>query len=193
MRAPARRRARAAGGPGPLALGRAEIEEGLRLLDRAISLAPPRAVPAAGRDRRAARSGAEPEETDWPQIAALYGALADADGLARRGAEQGRRCRDGGGPTPASTTSSASSGLDDYHLLHARARPAAPARADDEAAGPTGGRSSSPRTRRARLPRAAALGGCLSAFRSSTSRTYSAPRTTTACLRLRAHVRVVRS
>ena len=47
------------------------------LLERALRLRRARPLPAAGGDRRAARRGARaPSETDWGQIAALYGALA---------------------------------------------------------------------------------------------------------------------
>ena len=64
--------ARAARGPGPLALGPArDRRRAARSLD-ARCAPPARPVPAPGGDRRAATPE---DETDWPQIAALYGEL----------------------------------------------------------------------------------------------------------------------
>ena len=50
----------------------------LRVLDRALRARPAGAVPAAGGDRRAStRTRRAPDDTDWPQIAALYARLAE--------------------------------------------------------------------------------------------------------------------
>ena len=80
----------------------------------------PRSLRAAGRHRRAARPGPDGRATDWPQIAALYGALAPSRharrrAQPRRGRRHGRRPRGGAGWLDTGRRS----GLDGYHLLHA--------------------------------------------------------------------------
>ena len=65
-------RARAARGPGPLALGRGEIAEGRALVEARAAARPAGPVPAPGGDRRAATPA---ETSDWPQIVALYDEL----------------------------------------------------------------------------------------------------------------------
>ena len=62
---------------GPRPLGRARrSSEGAALLERALRHRRPGPLPAPGGDRRAPRRGADGADTDWPQIAALYGELA---------------------------------------------------------------------------------------------------------------------
>ena len=70
------RRADRARRAGPDALGRQRDRGRVRPRRARAEDAQRRAIPAPGRDRGAALPGAsEPEETDWPQIAALYGEL----------------------------------------------------------------------------------------------------------------------
>ena len=94
------------------------IAEGVALVTDALAERAARALPAAGRDRRRARRGARrAEETDWPQIVALYRLLervapnpmvtlnhAVAVGDGRRPAARARRC------WPRSTATSGSPG-----------------------------------------------------------------------------------
>jgi tetratricopeptide (TPR) repeat protein len=72
-----RGRRRAARRAGPLALDRAEIDEGLALLDDALAhdRAGPYQLQAAIAGCHAA--AAHPQDTDWPRIAQLYGRLAE--------------------------------------------------------------------------------------------------------------------
>ena len=76
-RVDAERRAGAARGAGPRRAGTAtQIAEGLALVEARAARRPARRVRAAGGDRRAARRRARgAADTDWRQIAALYGVL----------------------------------------------------------------------------------------------------------------------
>ena len=161
-----RRRARPARGPGPLALGRAEDRRGPAAA-RARALAPPaRAVPAPGRDRGAARAGADARGDG---LAADRRALRRARGrhAARRSSSstapsRSRWLRAGGGPRAVERID----GLDELPPAARDARrPAAPARAARGGGrGVPAGARAGDEPGRARVPRAAARGGRLSAF-----------------------------
>ena len=95
-----------------------KIEEGLRLLDRAISLRRPGRTSSRPRSRRCTRSA----DAGGDGLAADRRALRRArgrDGLAGRLAEQGRRGRDGLGARRRAPRRRPRQGLDEYHLLHA--------------------------------------------------------------------------
>ena len=71
---------------------------GHRAAGRGPAPAASRALPGAGRHRRLPRQAADAKDTDWAEIAALYGRLADMRPVARRRAQPGRRRRHGLGP-----------------------------------------------------------------------------------------------
>jgi RNA polymerase sigma-70 factor (ECF subfamily) len=98
---------------------RAEIDEGLRILDRALSHRRPGEYQLQAAIAATHAAAADPEETDWARIAAIYGELARIDSspvvalnravaiAMAEGAEQGLELIDAlAGP------------LDRYHLLH---------------------------------------------------------------------------
>jgi RNA polymerase sigma-70 factor (ECF subfamily) len=98
---------------------RSEIAEGLHVLDRALSLRRPgpfqlQAAIAALHARAAA-----PEETDWPQIAALYAALEELTGSPVVALNKAVAIAMVAGPNAGLDAVDRVEGLDDYHLLHA--------------------------------------------------------------------------
>jgi RNA polymerase sigma-70 factor (ECF subfamily) len=58
---------------------RAEIDEGRRALERALSLRQPGPYQLQAAIAAVHADASDPEDTDWPQIAALYGELAQTD------------------------------------------------------------------------------------------------------------------
>ena len=97
------------------------IDEGVAVLDGAIGLAAPGPYQLQAAIAALHAQAPRPDDTDWPQIASLYGALAadhaEPRGRAepRRGGGDGRRARRPGcrwsTRSPATSTS--------YHLFHA--------------------------------------------------------------------------
>ena len=170
------RRARPARGPGPLALGPApRSTRGAALVERALRMRPPRAVPAPGGDRRGPRRGARrPTTTDWPQIAALYGDARPASRRRRWSSSTARsRWRWPTGPEAGLAL------IERRSRRRARRvpppprdarRPAAPARTAGRGGRglPTGARADGQRGR-ARLPRAPARRGAACAARATTA------------------------
>ena len=90
------------------------IAEGIALITATLGTAPGRALPAAGRDRRGARRGADAPTTDWPQILALYEVLErvspEPGGHAQPGGRRGHGPRAAGRPGRCSARSTATSG-----------------------------------------------------------------------------------
>ena len=72
------------------------IDEGVATLDLAMELGSPGPYQVQAAIAALHARAPRPEDTDWPQIATLYGALAEMGSVARRRAEPGRGGRDGG-------------------------------------------------------------------------------------------------
>jgi RNA polymerase sigma-70 factor, ECF subfamily len=96
------------------------IDDGLRLLERAAALGPPgpyrlQAAIAALHDR-----APRPEDTDWPQIASLYAALARIQPSTVIELNRGVAVAMADGPAAGLPVIDAlADELDDYHLFHA--------------------------------------------------------------------------
>ena len=56
-------------------MGPTQIAEGVDLITGDTAPRPGRPVPGTGRDQRGPRRGATADDTDWPQLLALYGVL----------------------------------------------------------------------------------------------------------------------
>ena len=100
---------------------REAIAEGVALDQRDAVEGRGRRVSAAGRDRRGARRSARAEDTDWPQILALY-ACSSGCPTTRWCAQSRDRGGDGHGPARASSCSRRSTGtagLAGHHRLDA--------------------------------------------------------------------------
>jgi RNA polymerase sigma-70 factor (ECF subfamily) len=98
---------------------RAEIDEGLALLDRALAAGRPGPYAVQAAIAALHAQAATPEETDWPQIAALYGELAR---LAPSPVVELNRAVAIGmaeGPQAGLAHLDAIDGLERHHLLHA--------------------------------------------------------------------------
>ena len=98
---------------------REKIDEGLRVLERAMALR--RRGPYQLQAAIAALHAQAPsaDETDWPQIAALYGALEDLTGSPVVSLNKAVAVAMVWGPETGLDAVERVSGLDDYHLLHA--------------------------------------------------------------------------
>jgi RNA polymerase sigma-70 factor, ECF subfamily len=96
-----------------------KIEEGLRLLDRAISLRRPGPYQLQAAIAALHAQARTPEETDWPQIVALYAALEDVTGSPVVSLNKAVAVAMVWGPDAGLLAVDRVSGLDEYHLLHA--------------------------------------------------------------------------
>jgi RNA polymerase sigma-70 factor, ECF subfamily len=122
-----RREART-GGDGELVLleeqdrgrwNRAQIEEGKRLLERALSFRRPGAYQLQAAIAAVHASAARPEETDWPQIAALYRELVSVDPSPVVELNRAVAVAMATRPEEGLALVERIQGLDRYHLLHA--------------------------------------------------------------------------
>ncbi len=95
------------------------IDEGLRLLDRAISLRRPGPYQLQAAIAALHAQARTPEETDWPQIVALYAALEDVTGSPVVSLNKAVAVAMVWGPDAGLDAVERVSGLDEYHLLHA--------------------------------------------------------------------------
>ncbi|HZB22236.1 MAG TPA: RNA polymerase sigma factor [Gaiellaceae bacterium] len=98
---------------------RSKIEEGLRVLERAMAhrRRGPYQLQAAIAALHAQAQSAD--DTDWPQIAALYGALEDVTGSPVVSLNKAVAVAMVWGPDAGLDAVDRVSGLDEYHLLHA--------------------------------------------------------------------------
>jgi RNA polymerase sigma-70 factor (ECF subfamily) len=96
-----------------------KIEEGLRLLDRAISLRRPGPYQLQAAIAALHAQAPTPEETDWPQIVALYAALEDVTASPVVSLNKAVAVAMVWGPDAGLLAIDRVSGLDEYHLLHA--------------------------------------------------------------------------
>ena len=92
-----------------------EIDEGRRVLGRALALRRPGPVPGAGSDRRAPH----PRDTDWAQIAQLYERLLVYIPSPVVELNRAVAVAFADGPEHGLELLDSISGLDDYHLFHA--------------------------------------------------------------------------
>ena len=122
-----RREART-GGDGELVLleeqdrgrwNRAQIEEGKRLLERALSFRRPGPYQLQAAIAAVHASAARPEETDWPQIAALYRELVLVDPSPVVELNRAVAVAMATRPEEGLALVERIQGLDRYHLLHA--------------------------------------------------------------------------
>jgi RNA polymerase sigma-70 factor, ECF subfamily len=122
-----RREART-GGDGELVLlekqdrgrwNRAQIEEGKRLLERALSFRRPGPYQLQAAIAAVHASAARPEETDWPQIAALYRELVSVDPSPVVELNRAVAVAMATRPEEGLALVERIQGLDRYHLLHA--------------------------------------------------------------------------
>jgi RNA polymerase sigma-70 factor (ECF subfamily) len=95
------------------------IDEGLRLLDRAISLRRPGPYQLQAAIAALHAQAREPKETDWPQIVALYAALEDLTGSPVVSLNKAVAVAMVWGPDAGLDAVERLTGLDEYHLLHA--------------------------------------------------------------------------
>jgi RNA polymerase sigma-70 factor, ECF subfamily len=98
---------------------RAEIDEGLRLLDHAMALRKPGPYQLQAAIAALHARASTPEDTDWPQIAALYSALEDMTGSPVVSLNKAVAVAMVWGPDAGLEAVARVEGLDDYHLLHA--------------------------------------------------------------------------
>ena len=96
-----------------------KIEEGLRLLDRAISLRRPGPYQLQAAIAALHAQARTPEETDWPQIVALYAALEDVTASPVVSLNKAVAVAMVWGPDAGLLAVDRVNGLDEYHLLHA--------------------------------------------------------------------------
>jgi RNA polymerase sigma-70 factor, ECF subfamily len=98
---------------------REKIEEGLRVLDRAIGLRRPGPYQLQAAIAALHAQAETPEETDWPQIVALYSALEDVTGSPVVSLNKAVAVAMVWGPETGLEAVDRVDGLDEYHLLHA--------------------------------------------------------------------------
>jgi RNA polymerase sigma-70 factor, ECF subfamily len=96
-----------------------KIEEGLRVLDRALALRRPGPYQLQAAIAALHAQAADPEETDWEQIAALYGALEELTGSAVVSLNKAVAVAMARGPDVGLREVDGLSGLEAYHLFHA--------------------------------------------------------------------------
>ena len=109
---------RAAGGPGPKAVGRAADRGGPPRARAALSMRMPGPYQLQAAIAAVHSEAAEREETDWPQIAALYDELARAFPSPVVELNRAVAVSLAVGPAEALELVEQIEGLDDYHLLH---------------------------------------------------------------------------
>ncbi len=98
---------------------RAQIEEGKRLLERALSFRRPGPYQLQAAIAAVHASAARPEETDWPQIAALYRELVSVDPSPVVELNRAVAVAMATRPEEGLALVERIQGLDRYHLLHA--------------------------------------------------------------------------
>ena len=98
---------------------RSRIDEGLRVLDRAVALRRPGAYQLQAAIAALHARARTPGETDWPQIVALYGALEEVTGSPVVSLNRAVAVAMSAGAGAGLVEVERLSGLDDYHLLHA--------------------------------------------------------------------------
>ncbi len=97
----------------------AKIEEGLRVLDRALALRRPDPYQLQAAIAALHARAATPDETDWRQIAALYAALEEMTGSPVVSLNKAVAVAMVSGPDAGLAAVERVQGLEDYHLLHA--------------------------------------------------------------------------
>jgi RNA polymerase sigma-70 factor, ECF subfamily len=95
-----------------------EIAEGLRLLDRALALRRPGAYQLQAAIAALHVQAATADETDWEQIAALYGRLFELSPTPVIALNRAVAVAEAGDPSRGLALIDAISGLERYHLLH---------------------------------------------------------------------------
>jgi RNA polymerase sigma-70 factor, ECF subfamily len=98
---------------------RREIDEGHRVLERALSLRKPGPYQLQAAVAALHAEASTPEETDWAQIAALYGGLAHSDPSPIVELNRAVAVAMAEGPAHGLDVVDRIPGLDRYHLLHA--------------------------------------------------------------------------
>jgi RNA polymerase sigma-70 factor (ECF subfamily) len=98
---------------------RERIDEGLRVLDRALALRRPGPYQLQAAIAALHARAARPEETDWPQIVALYEALEEVTGSPVVSLNRAVAVAMAAGPSAGLAAVDRVEGLDSYHLLHA--------------------------------------------------------------------------
>jgi RNA polymerase sigma-70 factor (ECF subfamily) len=96
-----------------------KIEEGLRVLDRAVALRRPGPYQLQAAIAALHAQAQTPEETDWEQIATLYGALEELTGSAVVSLNKAVAVAMARGPDAGLHEVDGLSGLEAYHLFHA--------------------------------------------------------------------------
>ncbi len=96
-----------------------KIEEGLRVLDRAVALRRPGPYQLQAAIAALHAQAQTPEETGWEQIAALYGALEELTGSAVVSLNKAVAVAMARGPDAGLHEVDGLSGLEAYHLFHA--------------------------------------------------------------------------
>ena len=98
---------------------RGQIEEGKRLLERALALRRPGPYQLQAAIGAVHASAERPEETDWPQIAALYGELLRVDPSPVIALNRAVAVAMAAGPDAGLALVEGIEGLNGYHHLHA--------------------------------------------------------------------------
>jgi RNA polymerase sigma-70 factor, ECF subfamily len=98
---------------------RTKIDEGLRMLERAMALRRPGPYQLQAAIAALHAKASLPDETDWPQITALYGALEDMTGSPVVSLNKAVAVAMVWGPDAGLDAVERVQGLDEYHLLHA--------------------------------------------------------------------------
>jgi RNA polymerase sigma-70 factor, ECF subfamily len=98
---------------------RGQIEEGKRLLERALALRRPGPYQLQAAIAAVHASAGHPEETDWPQIAALYGELLRMDPSPVIALNRAVAVAMAAGPDAGLALVEGIEGLEGYHHLHA--------------------------------------------------------------------------
>jgi RNA polymerase sigma-70 factor (ECF subfamily) len=96
-----------------------KIDEGLRVLDRAVALRRPGPYQLQAAIAALHAQAQVPEETDWEQIATLYGALEELTGSAVVSLNKAVAVAMARGPDAGLHEVDGLSGLEAYHLFHA--------------------------------------------------------------------------
>jgi RNA polymerase sigma-70 factor (ECF subfamily) len=97
----------------------AKIDQGLRVLERALALRRPGAYQLQAAIAALHAQAATPDGTDWRQIAALYGQLEELTGSAVVSLNKAVAVAMAWGPDAGLDAVEELSGLDAYHLFHA--------------------------------------------------------------------------
>jgi RNA polymerase sigma-70 factor (ECF subfamily) len=98
---------------------RARIDEGVRVLDRALSLRSPGSYQLQAAIAALHAGAPSPDDTDWPQIAALYGELVRTEPSPVVELNRAVAVAMADGPEHGLALVDGLDGLERYHLLHA--------------------------------------------------------------------------